>query len=265
MCPSRATDIPTKFFWLRCPRNVREHALRSLPGSNKPPPVPDANSFLSPTMPRFTSHSFSVLSVDADTIRSPPIQRTQSHQRPRRVPQVVRVDLVVRAPERDDVRVHGRELHGAHVRALTDARHGRRLRDAPHANGAVVGPRDEARRIQLRIIQRPRALPVLVKLAREDASVRVPQVHAAVVVRARESVLDVRVPRQRRELRVRLDLGHRAVHRGAELRHDGDFEHPQPLGDAAGGDVLAVAVPPRAAHHLPERVHVPDGHVRDDV
>jgi len=67
MCPSNATSIPTKFFWLECPANVRMHADCELDPDPPPPamsvPPPPAPT-LPPTTPRLTSHNFSVLSVD---------------------------------------------------------------------------------------------------------------------------------------------------------------------------------------------------------
>ena len=66
-CPSAATSNPTKFFALTCPAKVRTHASRS---------VAEVLGLRLSVIPRFTSHSFRVLSVEAVTILSPPIHRT---------------------------------------------------------------------------------------------------------------------------------------------------------------------------------------------
>ena len=187
----------------------------------------------------------------------------EGDERAERVTQVVRLDAVVRAAERHDVGVDGGEVHAAHVGAVLN--HGRALAlvDGPHAACTVVRSRDEFRGIELGPAGAPHALLVLVKHVADLPAVHVPQAEHALVVRGGHRVFYVRVPHHRRELRLRLHLRHRAVHRGAAVDQGLDLEDAQALGDTGGGDVLRVAVPARAADHLAEGVHVTEAHVGD--
>mmetsp|Transcript_37481 Transcript_37481/g.71791 ORF Transcript_37481/g.71791 Transcript_37481/m.71791 type:complete len:289 (+) Transcript_37481:578-1444(+) len=167
----------------------------------------------------------------------------------RRLPQIVRVHVVVGGAHCQVVLRHGVVLDAAHVGLEIDVQHALLLPRVPHLHFAVVAAAHQHTGVGVAVVHAPDALLMLLQLHQALARGRVPQRDHSLVVARGDVRLDEFVPGQAAQLGPRHQLHLRLVRVDPVLEQGVEVKDADSLGDPGGDEQLLVAIKLDAADH----------------